>query len=97
MLTQFRKIRSYVLASSVAAITIVGTISGSMLKTSSHAKEESEKSNLASPSETQHALEYQRMALVRKEIAITKKLKDLEARIAKSSGKGNSGESGDRS
>ncbi|POS86276.1 BEM46 family protein-like protein [Erysiphe pulchra] len=63
-----------------------------MLKTSSHAKKEAEKSNLVRPSETIHALEQQRMALVQKEIVITKKLKDLEARITKSSGKGSSEE-----
>lgn len=97
MLTRFRKIRSYVLASSVAAITIVGAVSGSMLKTSVNAKKEAEKSKLFTPLETQHALEQQRMALVQKEIVIAKKLKDLEARIAKSSGKGNSEDSECRS
>lgn len=84
MSAQYKKLRSYILAASVAAVTIVGTVSGAQFKMQSQAEKKAEKLNKASPMESIRLLEQQRIALVQKECAIEKKINAHKARVAKS-------------
>ncbi|RKF60139.1 hypothetical protein GcC1_169011 [Golovinomyces cichoracearum] len=84
MSAQYKRIRSYILAASVAAVTIVGTVSGAKMKMQSQAEKKAEKLHKASPIETIRLLEQQRIALVQKECAIEKKINAHKARVAKS-------------